>query len=139
LLSFFILFQFSSSHFLILLDEPKPKVTNQEKKNKADNDTPSDFLDSIIDGIVAMGRLEQERRPLQQTLLPAWSPRVLIRPPRILVCAPSNAAVDEILARIVGVGFLDGSEKTYRPHILRVGHSTKYVFLFYLLKLYSQF
>lgn len=41
--------------------------------------------------------------------------------PRILVCAPSNAAVDEIMERIFGSKFCDQSGNHYNPHMIRVG------------------
>mmetsp|Transcript_50043 Transcript_50043/g.150570 ORF Transcript_50043/g.150570 Transcript_50043/m.150570 type:complete len:571 (-) Transcript_50043:105-1817(-) len=41
--------------------------------------------------------------------------------PRILVCAPSNAAVDNIIAKVIQVQFVDGVGKKYRPSIVRVG------------------
>jgi len=41
--------------------------------------------------------------------------------PRILVCAPSNAAVDELLERILGHGFRDSSGQMYRPNLIRIG------------------
>ncbi|MFN3603053.1 MAG: AAA domain-containing protein, partial [Dietzia sp.] len=41
--------------------------------------------------------------------------------PRILVAAPSNAAVDEIAARIMRSGFTDGQGARYNPAIVRVG------------------
>lgn len=40
---------------------------------------------------------------------------------RILVTAPSNAAVDEIAGRIMAEGFRDGNGQRYNPPILRVG------------------
>ncbi|KAA8493683.1 putative ATP-dependent helicase [Porphyridium purpureum] len=40
---------------------------------------------------------------------------------RILVCAPSNAAVDEILFRVKMGGFVDGFSKRYDPPLCRVG------------------
>jgi hypothetical protein len=41
--------------------------------------------------------------------------------PRILVCAPSNAGVDEILTRIAQPGvFIDGNCAPYNPDILRI-------------------
>ncbi|CAI5966119.1 unnamed protein product [Closterium sp. NIES-65] len=43
------------------------------------------------------------------------------RKPRMLVCAPSNAAVDELLSRVLSKGFLDGEMRTYRPDVARVG------------------
>lgn len=41
--------------------------------------------------------------------------------PRILVCAPSNAAVDELVERILIQGFRDSSGHTYKPNIIRIG------------------
>ncbi len=43
--------------------------------------------------------------------------------PHILVAAPSNIAVDNIVNRILDDGFLDGTGKVYKPDILRVGRS----------------
>ncbi|XP_071701785.1 probable helicase MAGATAMA 3 [Rutidosis leptorrhynchoides] len=41
--------------------------------------------------------------------------------PRMLVCAPSNAATDELLTRVLERGFIDGEMKVYRPDVARVG------------------
>ncbi len=41
--------------------------------------------------------------------------------PRILVCAPSNAAVDNIIMKIMEDGFVDGNGCRYNPSIVRVG------------------
>ena len=48
--------------------------------------------------------------------------------PRILVCAPSNAGVDEIITRVLGDegkggGFVDGSLALYTPAVVRIGTS----------------
>jgi hypothetical protein len=43
--------------------------------------------------------------------------------PRILVCAPSNAGVDEIVARVLGMGLMDGERRRYKPDMVRVGRS----------------
>eukprot|EP00271_Cylindrocystis_brebissonii_P021924 TRINITY_DN8169_c0_g1_i4.p1 TRINITY_DN8169_c0_g1~~TRINITY_DN8169_c0_g1_i4.p1 ORF type:complete len:1053 (-),score=232.79 TRINITY_DN8169_c0_g1_i4:155-3313(-) len=48
--------------------------------------------------------------------LPRLAPK-----PRMLVCAPSNAAVDELLTRVVERGFIDGEMRVYRPDVARVG------------------
>jgi senataxin len=46
--------------------------------------------------------------------------------PRILVCAPSNAAVDYVILKTMKERFIDGNGGKYNPSILRVGsgHST---------------
>lgn len=47
----------------------------------------------------------------------------LARKPRILVCAPSNAAADELLQRVMNDGFADGNGHVYRPSVVRIGRS----------------
>eukprot|EP01126_Amoeba_proteus_P015442 TRINITY_DN16979_c0_g1_i1.p1 TRINITY_DN16979_c0_g1~~TRINITY_DN16979_c0_g1_i1.p1 ORF type:complete len:213 (-),score=35.34 TRINITY_DN16979_c0_g1_i1:12-650(-) len=44
--------------------------------------------------------------------------------PRILVCAQSNAAIDEIMSRVMQNQFRDNSLKSYVPDIIRVGASS---------------
>ena len=50
---------------------------------------------------------------------------------KILICAPSNSALDEIVLRIMRNGLVDGAGATYSPTIVRVGvnvhHSVKQV------------
>ena len=41
--------------------------------------------------------------------------------PRLLVCAPSNAAVDNIILKIMEDGFVDGQGNRYKPSMIRVG------------------
>uniref|UniRef100_A0A383W880 Uncharacterized protein n=1 Tax=Tetradesmus obliquus TaxID=3088 RepID=A0A383W880_TETOB len=41
--------------------------------------------------------------------------------PRILVCAPSNAAIDELLERILRGTFRDVNGRVYRPDVVRLG------------------
>ena len=41
--------------------------------------------------------------------------------PRLLVCAPSNAAIDNIILKIMEDGFVDGSGQRYNPSMIRVG------------------
>jgi len=44
-----------------------------------------------------------------------------VRKPRLLVAAPSNVAVDNVLAKVIADGFLDGAGQRYNPRIVRVG------------------
>ena len=41
--------------------------------------------------------------------------------PRILVCAPSNAAADELLQRVMLAGFVGNDGRTYFPNVVRIG------------------
>jgi hypothetical protein len=47
--------------------------------------------------------------------------RCLAPRPRILVCAPSNAATDELLQRILSGCFRDVTGSQYYPKVTRVG------------------
>ncbi|ONM00624.1 P-loop containing nucleoside triphosphate hydrolase superfamily protein [Zea mays] len=68
---------------------------------------------------VAAGSIDELLQSMDQNLfrtLPKLCPK-----PRMLVCAPSNAATDELLARVLDRGFIDGEMKVYRPDVARVG------------------
>ena len=39
--------------------------------------------------------------------------------PRLLVCAPSNAAVDNVIMKIMEDGFVDGHGRRYNPSMVR--------------------
>ncbi|KAK2987567.1 hypothetical protein RJ640_012337, partial [Escallonia rubra] len=68
---------------------------------------------------VATGSIDEVLQSMDQNLfrtLPKLCPK-----PRLLVCAPSNAATDELLTRVLDRGFIDGEMKVYRPDVARVG------------------
>lgn len=52
-----------------------------------------------------------------------WLSRLREARPRILVCAPSNVAVDNVVAKIVVGGFAGGEGSPYRPDVVRVGRA----------------
>ncbi|WOK91590.1 helicase sen1 isoform X4 [Canna indica] len=69
------------------------------------------------------GSIDEVLQNMDQSLLrtlPKLCPK-----PRMLVCAPSNAATDELLARVLDRGFIDGEMKVYRPDVARVGVDTQ--------------
>lgn len=41
--------------------------------------------------------------------------------PRLLVCAPSNNAIDNVIVKIMEGGFIDGHGSRYNPSIVRIG------------------
>ncbi|XP_004513650.1 probable helicase MAGATAMA 3 [Cicer arietinum] len=57
---------------------------------------------------------------------------------RVLVCAPSNSALDEIVLRVLGGGIHDENDRAYCPKVVRIGlkahHSIKAVSLDELVK-----
>ncbi|XP_058096737.1 uncharacterized ATP-dependent helicase C29A10.10c-like [Magnolia sinica] len=68
---------------------------------------------------VSTGSIDEVLQSMDNNLfriLPKLCPK-----PRMLVCAPSNAATDELLARVLDRGFIDGEMKVYRPDVARVG------------------
>ncbi|KAL7592596.1 hypothetical protein Lser_V15G34181 [Lactuca serriola] len=57
---------------------------------------------------------------------------------RVLVCAPSNSALDEIVLRLLKTGIRDENDREYTPKIVRIGlkahHSVKAVSMDYLVE-----
>ncbi|XP_041011568.1 probable helicase MAGATAMA 3 isoform X3 [Juglans microcarpa x Juglans regia] len=57
---------------------------------------------------------------------------------RVLVCAPSNSALDEIVLRVLNTGIRDENDRAYNPKIVRIGlkehHSVRAVSMDYLVK-----
>ncbi|KAJ6854345.1 putative ATP-dependent helicase-like [Iris pallida] len=73
----------------------------------------------FISESVSAGSIDDVLQSMDQNLLrtlPKLCPK-----PRMLVCAPSNAATDELLTRVLNRGFIDGEMKVYHPDIARVG------------------
>ncbi|KAL5703926.1 hypothetical protein ACHQM5_022418 [Ranunculus cassubicifolius] len=72
---------------------------------------------------VGTGSIDEVLQSMDQNLLrtlPKLCPK-----PRMLVCAPSNAATDELLTRVLDRGFIDGEMKVYFPDVARVGVDTQ--------------
>ncbi|KAK2992800.1 hypothetical protein RJ640_009097 [Escallonia rubra] len=57
---------------------------------------------------------------------------------RVLVCAPSNSALDEIVLRLLNTGIRDENDRAYNPKIVRIGlkphHSVQSVSMDYLVE-----
>ena len=64
--------------------------------------------------LISLDSLNKARIQMKETL----------KRPRILVCTPSNAAVNTIIDGIMMNGFIDNSGKRYNPSILRLGSGT---------------
>ncbi|XP_019259459.1 PREDICTED: probable helicase DDB_G0274399 [Nicotiana attenuata] len=92
-------------YYTALLKKLAPESYKQNNESNSDN--------------VATGSIDEVLLSMDQNLfrtLPKLCPK-----PRMLVCAPSNAATDELLARVLDRGFIDGEMKVYRPDVARVG------------------
>ncbi|KAK9270871.1 hypothetical protein L1049_026457 [Liquidambar formosana] len=92
-------------YYTALLKKLAPESYKQSNESNSDN--------------VITGSIDEVLQSMDQNLfrtLPKLCPK-----PRMLVCAPSNAATDELLARVLDRGFIDGEMKVYRPDVARVG------------------
>ncbi|XP_047315951.1 helicase sen1-like [Impatiens glandulifera] len=94
-------------YYTALLKKLAPESYKQVSES---NNTTENFVTGSIDDV-----LQSMDQNLFRTL-PKLCPK-----PRMLVCAPSNAATDELLARVLDRGFIDGEMKVYRPDVARVG------------------
>lgn len=92
-------------YYTALLKKLAPESYKQSNESNSDN--------------VTTGSIDEVLQSMDQNLfrtLPKLCPK-----PRMLVCAPSNAATDELLTRVLDRGFIDGEMKVYRPDVARVG------------------
>ncbi|KAF5748639.1 P-loop containing nucleoside triphosphate hydrolases superfamily protein isoform 3 [Tripterygium wilfordii] len=92
-------------YYTALLKKLAPESYKQANESNSEN--------------VVVGSIDEVLQNMDQNLfrtLPKLCPK-----PRMLVCAPSNAATDELLARVLDRGFIDGEMKVYRPDVARVG------------------
>ncbi|XP_012841037.1 PREDICTED: probable helicase MAGATAMA 3 [Erythranthe guttata] len=92
-------------YYTALLKKVAPESYKQVNESSSDN--------------VAVGSIDEVLQSMDDNLfrtLPKLCPK-----PRMLVCAPSNAATDELLSRVLDRGFVDGEMKVYRPDVARVG------------------
>ncbi|XP_074264312.1 putative helicase MAGATAMA 3 [Silene latifolia] len=92
-------------YYTALLKKLAPESYKQNSERNTDT-TSSGSIDEVL-------------RSMDENLfrtLPKLCPK-----PRMLVCAPSNAATDELLGRVLDRGFIDGEMKVYRPDVARVG------------------
>ena len=111
-----------SSLIRSLLNVPKSVLASLRQSAVGDSPTQPITVDELISDLSS-----PSPSPASLSSLPTL-PRVLPKP-RLLVCAPSNAGVDEIITRVLGLelpppakgGFVDGSLTRYSPDIVRIG------------------
>ncbi|KAK9080810.1 hypothetical protein SSX86_000568 [Deinandra increscens subsp. villosa] len=93
-------------YYTALLKKLAPESYKQETENLSAETVQNGSIDQV---------LQNMDQNLFRTL------HKLCPKPRMLVCAPSNAATDELLTRVLDRGFIDGEMKVYRPDVARVG------------------
>ena len=70
------------------------------------------YYDSIVSAVKA-GRMTNSER--------SWLDLASVSKPRIIVCAPSNVAIDNIILRIISDQFTGGDGTKYLPWLVRIG------------------
>ena len=70
------------------------------------------YYDSIVAAVKA-GRMTTSER--------SWLDLASVAKPRIIVCAPSNVAIDNIILRILSDQFVGGDGNKYMPWLVRIG------------------
>ncbi|KAJ0777255.1 putative P-loop containing nucleoside triphosphate hydrolase, DNA2/NAM7 helicase, helicase [Helianthus annuus] len=93
-------------YYTALLKKLAPESYKQTTESLSSDNVPNGSIDEV---------LQSMDQNLFRTL------HKLCPKPRMLVCAPSNAATDELLTRVLDRGFIDGEMKVYRPDVARVG------------------
>ncbi|KAK4528105.1 hypothetical protein GAYE_SCF51G6039 [Galdieria yellowstonensis] len=83
-------------------------------QRKKDGSSTLTNRDSVSSGTMLTGLLGS----LDQTLS-ALSKNV--QKPRVMICAPSNAAVDEAMSKLLQHGFTDVNGNQYQPELVRIG------------------
>jgi len=83
------------------------------------------YYKSALDAILGAEGQLCRAQPYEHPWLRLIS-RLTLHKPRILVVAPSNTAVDNVILRIMESGFVDGNGGKYYPNILRVGAGSKH-------------
>ncbi|KAF5193138.1 P-loop containing nucleoside triphosphate hydrolases superfamily protein [Thalictrum thalictroides] len=96
-------------YYTALLKKLAPESYKQTSENNSDS--------------VGTGSIDEVLQSMDQNLFRTM-PRLCPKP-RMLVCALSNAATDELLARVLDRRFIDGEMKVYRPDVARVGVDTQ--------------
>jgi senataxin len=72
----------------------------------------NEYYDAIASA-VRSGRINNNEK--------SWLDLTRVAKPRIIVCAPSNVAIDNIILRIQSEKFLDGKCRAYVPSLVRIG------------------
>ncbi|KAJ0263030.1 Uncharacterized protein HA466_0034670 [Hirschfeldia incana] len=96
-------------YYTSLLKKLAPESYKQANESSSDN--------------IVSGSIDEVLQNMDQNLFRTL-PKLCAKP-RMLVCAPSNAATDELLSRVLDRGFIDGEMRVYRPDVARVGVDTQ--------------
>jgi senataxin len=91
---------------------PSPRSSSVKTEANKTQDAQSFTLTELVDMIEHANKTGTRRAQI--------FPR-----PRILVCAPSNAGVDEIMARVAQEGLVDGNARPYVPDMVRIGSTNR--------------
>jgi len=113
-------------HSTSMAEEFRSEIVFTEKEKKAlyRKAQPWIYEDNYVDW-----QDDRENNPFNTSdpykertiLLPPIKDETSIKPEKILICAPSNAAIDEIIRKISEKGLMDASGNAYIPSLVRIG------------------
>lgn len=101
-------------------ESAKPSAPQPSSKSKAINASTNGTGSSMLKDLMkAMTKTASSAASVSQI---SGVPLTLTaKRPRILICAPSNSALDEVLKRLTQSRLLDGRGKGYLPELARIG------------------
>jgi len=119
--------------------EPEDKVLNRRRTHNPAANPPSNrfgampWLSGITNPRDEAPKPGSDPLPSTENVEPVMLGNNTERSAHILVCAPSNSALDEVAQRLLGKGILDGKAELYEPKCVRVGvrcmHQVRRIFL----------
>ena len=99
-------------------------LAGEDERASSAPDSPSNDAVSMVSPSAKVGRGRMSRI-LGQLDEQQSTAELRVRRPKMLVCAPSNAACDELVNRVVQKGFMDGEGRRYDPAVARMGMGDK--------------
>jgi len=104
-----------------LLAEDAERLWRKLSPHLVGLENPRDFLPIEADFALEGNPGNDSSFGLKNVAVPYKVVRGTSRRNHVLVCAPSNSALDEIVSRLMNFGLMDDHGKMYTPSIVRVG------------------
>jgi len=93
---------------------------SEETKGKMHN---FDDVDFSIDEVFSFKEYPSSKATDHYKILHKPEEDGMMPPEKILVCAPSNVAIDEIVRKMITMGLIDSTGNTYHPKFVRLGQN----------------
>ena len=92
----------------------------EETKEKIHN---FDQVDFTIDDVFSFKEYPSSKTTDNYKILYKPVEDGMMPPEKILVCGPSNVAIDEIIRKMINMGLIDSNGNTYHPKFVRLGQN----------------